>query len=141
MEVTCPRCKGVGRPVEVDTSRYCIPCRRENSRKVSAKRKRERPFYVYAQHKNSWNRRNGFSPELTEDYLKSIWTGYCPISKKPIRINGKREDPYRAHLDRINPNFGYVVDNVVWLSARMNRLKNNATIDELKELLNWMSHL
>lgn len=138
MRVTCPRCKGEGRPKEIDSSKYCLLCRRENSRTVSAKRKRERPFYVYAVQKNTWNRKHGFPTEMTEDYLKEIWTGVCPISGKPISIDGNRTDPYRANLDRINPDGGYTQGNVAWLSARMNRIKNNATKEELEELLKWM---
>lgn len=37
-----------------------------------------------------------------------------------------------------DPARGYIKGNVAFLSRRANRLKNNTTISELKQLLDWM---
>jgi len=138
IDVICPRCGEEGRPRGKDRSRYCIQCRRESSKGYEAKIKKERPFYVYAKHKNNYNKKQGYSYKVTEDYLKGIWTGFCSITGVKISIDGDRKDPHRANLDRINPNEGYKEGNVVWLSARANRLKSNVTVKELESILKWM---
>jgi hypothetical protein len=138
MKVICPRCSRAGRALEEDPSRYCRDCRNESSKRTSAKIKKERPFRVYANAKNTWNRKNGYPTDMTEDYLKGIWTGTCEITGVEITINGARDDPHRANLDRKNPNLGYNIGNVTWLSARANRIKNNATLKELKDIVKWL---
>jgi hypothetical protein len=40
-------------------------------------------------------------------------------------------------LDRINNNLGYVPGNVIVVSDRANRIKNNATIEELEKIVNY----
>lgn len=49
-----------------------------------------------------------------------------------------RTDEFAAELDRFTPELGYVKGNVAFLSRRANRLKNNTTTHELRQLLNWM---
>ncbi len=41
-------------------------------------------------------------------------------------------------LDRVVPSLGYVKGNVRVISFRANRLKNNATIDEIRAILAYM---
>lgn len=56
----------------------------------------------------------------------------CPVFNVPMV--GK----YSPSLDRIDPSKGYTPDNVQVISSRANTLKNNASVEEIKELLNWM---
>lgn len=44
----------------------------------------------------------------------------------------------KAELDRLVPSKGYVKGNVRWISRRANRIKSDATIDELKKILKYM---
>lgn len=44
-------------------------------------------------------------------------------------------------LDRIHPDIGYVPGNVMVISAKANRMKNNASLEELKALVIWMETL
>lgn len=44
-------------------------------------------------------------------------------------------------LDRINPSLGYVKGNIAVISYRANRIKNNATVDELRKILTYMEEL
>lgn len=46
--------------------------------------------------------------------------------------------PHSAHLDRLGPNKGYVIGNVSWISGRANRIKYNATVEELRAIADWM---
>jgi len=76
---------------------------------------------------------------LTEEYLKSIWTDTCPIlgvKLDLLAINQYADNA--AQVDRIVPDKGYVKGNVSWLSARANRLKNDATALEHIKIAQWM---
>ena len=59
----------------------------------------------------------------------------CPVLDIPLVFEdcGPRTDNSPT-LDRINPNKGYVVGNVMVVSWRANRLKSDASIQELKSL-------
>lgn len=68
----------------------------------------------------------------------------CPILGIELRVvqgEGKRPHDCSPSLDRIDPNKGYVRDNVAVISQRANRIKNNATRDELAALLAWMESM
>ena len=76
--------------------------------------------------------------DLTPEYIENLWTGYCPISHVKLEWDTDRTNEQAAELDRIVPNKGYVKGNVVFISRRMNRLKNNATWLDLYQLANWL---
>ena len=62
---------------------------------------------------------------------------HCPILGVPIEVLG--EDRNRAaSIDRLNPNLGYVPGNVAVISLRANRIKSDATIEELEKLVAWI---
>ena len=54
---------------------------------------------------------------------------FCPV------LGTEMENP---SLDRINPLLGYTKGNICVISFRANRLKNNATIEELEAILAYM---
>ena len=58
----------------------------------------------------------------------------CPVFNVPFEEN----TIYAASLDRIDSTRGYVIGNIQVLSTRANTLKNDATADELKKLLDFM---
>jgi hypothetical protein len=109
-----------------------------NSKYQKAKNKL-RPFYRKAVAKKAECKLKGIDFDLTEDHLMSVWVDVCPILGVPLDISAKKTDKYSPHLDRINPEKGYVVGNVQWLSGRANRLKNNITEDELRRLNKWLA--
>lgn len=76
--------------------------------------------------------------DITPEYLESIWTGKCPVLDTSINLIDDRSDEFFAELDRFVPSKGYVQGNVHFLSRRANRLKNNVSTKELKQLLTWM---
>jgi hypothetical protein len=63
---------------------------------------------------------------------------YCPVLGMKLHSTGGRErknHPDSASLDRINPELGYVKENVRVISSRANLLKSNAEIWELEAVL------
>lgn len=60
----------------------------------------------------------------------------CPVFGIEFIIGDKNAAP---SLDRIIPEKGYVKGNVVVVSMKANRIKNDATIEELKEVLTYYS--
>lgn len=54
----------------------------------------------------------------------------CPVLGIPIRYGSGNMD-HTPTLDRINPKLGYVPGNVIIVSMRANRIRNDATVDEL----------
>lgn len=65
----------------------------------------------------------------------------CPVLGMPL----KRKDPshrgpaeHSPSLDRIRPELGYVPGNIVVISHRANRIKNDATLEELQRVAAWL---
>jgi hypothetical protein len=64
---------------------------------------------------------------------------HCPVFGCELIYNGNvKNHPDSASLDRIIPSLGYTKGNVRIISRRANTIKNNATIQELKQLLQYM---
>lgn len=59
----------------------------------------------------------------------------CPVLGIEVRIGmDKKHKDHSPSIDRINTTEGYTKDNIVVVSWRANRLKNDSTISELKML-------
>jgi hypothetical protein len=110
----------------------------------SEQRKKDRDnnyFKEYTRTKKSECKRKGIDFDLTPEYLESIWTGVCAISGEDIYYGreGRGSDgSQHAHLDRHDPSKGYVEGNVNWIAGRLNRIKYNATEEELEMILKYM---
>lgn len=87
--------------------------------------------------KKSECKSKGFEYNLDPEFLKSIWTGICPIYNVPLRIKDKSH-PNQYALDRIIPSKGYVKGNVCFISSRANRIKYDADEDELEIISKWL---
>lgn len=57
----------------------------------------------------------------------------CPVLGIPLRRSGTVDE--RPSLDRVRNELGYVRGNVNVISYLANRIKNNATIDQLKKVV------
>lgn len=95
-------------------------------------------FSEYCRGKKSECKIKSYEFNLTPEYLESIWSGYCAIFKTKINHDHSGCGSHhvnQASLDRINPNKGYTIGNVQWVSGRANRIKYNASIEELEMIL------
>ena len=75
---------------------------------------------------------------LTEDDIQ-IPT-HCPILGIKLRKNIGGMKDNSVSIDRINNRRGYTPDNIVVVSLRANRLKSDASLDELKKITKFYSN-
>lgn len=61
----------------------------------------------------------------------------CPILGIPL-LRGSVNSPNNPSIDRVDPSVGYVKSNVRVISYRANRLKSDASIEELKALVAYV---
>lgn len=64
----------------------------------------------------------------------------CPVFHLTLR-HGRDNLDTSPTLDRIVPSRGYVRGNIVVISGRANRIKNDATLEELEALVAFYSTL
>ena len=84
----------------------------------------------------------GYPCTITVDDID--WVTHCPIFGLELDYNstptGKRMHAKRAAfptLDKRDPFLGYTPGNVFVLSAKANRMKQDATVDQLRALLRY----
>lgn len=110
--------------------------------------------YTYARHndliyrkkriinqKRNWCLRNKTDFDLTVENLN--WPINCPVLGIPLNyLDESTKDLKNApSLDRIDPTKGYTADNVRVISNRANRLKLDASVQEIELLLSYMKSL
>lgn len=146
MECNCCGCDKPEEEYALRTEKYREGKRRKTCRACVADMQRER----YERHKRTaWFKLRATRAraraqylkvpcDLDAEYLESIWTGFCPVLEIPLDKLADRTSEEAAELDRFIPDKGYVKGNVYFISRRVNRLKNNATVAELEKLLEWM---
>ena len=97
-------------------------------------------FYVNAQ---SRAKRAKVPFNLTREYLESIAVDRCPIFNMEFEWGrsglgkGKKKENCLS-LDRIIPHKGYVMGNVAFISHRANRIKDNASMEEMYKIADWI---
>jgi hypothetical protein len=71
-------------------------------------------------------------PEITPQYLKYIDTDVCPVSLIGLTHSTRTDTDWS--VDRINNSGAYADANLMVISARVNRVKNDKTYDEVRRL-------
>lgn len=86
------------------------------------------------------SRSEGLSFNLSPKYLRSIFPedGVCPVFGTTMPILDEPKKHNKPSLDRICPELGYVEGNVAWISLEANRLKNNASLEQLEAVISYM---
>ncbi len=65
----------------------------------------------------------------------------CPVLGLKLKTGAGPYCDASAAVDRIIPERGYVPDNIVVISSRANRIKNDASIDELRAVVEYTEFL
>ena len=60
---------------------------------------------------------------------------FCPLLGIEMKYNRNKLKDDSFSLDKIDPNKGYEKNNVWVISVKANRIKNNATVEELRQVL------
>lgn len=62
----------------------------------------------------------------------------CPVLGIKLIVGGNKLQDASPTLDRMVPELGYIPSNIRVISARANRIKNDATADELEKVLAYV---
>lgn len=96
---------------------------------------------VYKNLKSSAKRR-GIEFNLTKEDIDDIGLPLrCPILDIPLKFNSSFADDDSYSFDRIDSSKGYTRDNLVVISLRANKLKNNASLEELQKIAQFYTEL
>lgn len=119
------------------TGKSGLDSRCKTCKKKKANQKyRDDWFNMYTIVKKAECKKKDLPFDLSGDFLEKIWTEKCPVFKKKF-VRHDKKDPFCPALDRLDPLLGYVKGNVVWISSRANRIKYDATLEELKKVVCW----
>lgn len=64
---------------------------------------------------------------------------FCPVLGMELKRNRKHFAGNSPSLDCIIPRLGYVRGNVAVMSIRANRIKSDASLDEIKKVARWLA--
>lgn len=128
-----------------DYSRRNPEVGREASKRYLEKNRGTLPYKIKQQMTSSKRRAKdkGLDFNLDFDYLMSILPVdlKCPVFGTEFVINSHEQLNDSMTLDRIDSSKGYVRGNVQFISWRANNLKSDATLQELKTLLEYLERV
>ncbi len=81
----------------------------------------------------------GLPFDLTEEDV--VVPSVCPVLGIPIEKDGRGQRDTAPSVDRTIPGRGYVQGNVAVISMKANRIKNDATLEELRLVVQYMEGL
>jgi len=102
------------------------------------KRRRSNPAQMMIDNAKARAKRKGIEFSLTKDDIHI--PDRCPILGIPLRRGGNFLGNSPS-LDRVDNTKGYTPDNIVVVSLRANKIKNDATLEELKLITEFYSNL
>lgn len=112
-------------------------------------KKTNEPWIMAYRNTKTRARSKGLEFNLTEDYLKGIWSDTCPVLGIKLQSAVFEQGNGRSHkskpqdssptIDRIDSTKGYVQGNVIVMSYRANMIKNCGTLDEHKKIVEFLS--
>jgi len=116
--------------------KYGLEKVKERDRELTKIRRKNNPLQYMLYDARKRAKKKGVVFDLTVDDL--CMPTFCPVFGVKLKQgDGQRTDDSPS-LDRIIPSLGYVKGNVRIISHRANAIKNNATIDEIKQVLKYM---
>ena len=73
--------------------------------------------------------------ELTDEYFYGrLAPMRCEVSGLPLTFDGRKHDPWRPSVDRIDPNKGYTIDNTQFVCWIYNRAKYTGSDEDVMRL-------
>ncbi len=115
---------------------------RRNKENHERRRKRKAGDFICRalENKHGSCRKNNIPFNLTHAYLKQLWEtqrGLCYWLQRSMYAvqSGIHQHPMKPTLDRLYPERGYVIGNVVWASQLANLGRGNLPPDEFRQFL------
>ena len=117
--------------------------RREQARQWNASSREESPLLYKARHllvsARGRAKRDGLPCDLTLEWagreLASAIANGCPLLGIEVRLDAGRVSPGSPTIDKFNPDRGYTQKNCWVISHRANTMKQNATPDFMRRIL------
>lgn len=117
----------------------CKPCSAICSKESEKRRRKEDTAAFLVSQLRSNARKRGQEFTITAADILPLPT-HCPVLG--IKLNysgkGKKDRSNWPSVDRRDSNIGYLPGNVTVMSYRANRIKGDATVEEIEKLLAWM---
>lgn len=109
---------------------------RRRKRATDKKAYDRRPaYYLWVNCRNRAKKRGlDFSIEESDVVIPAI----CPVLGIPIENGPKGFHPNSPSVDRFIPEAGYTKENIRVISMRANKLKSDATLEEIEAVLKYM---
>jgi len=120
----------------------CKSCNQEsarrhykNNKEKLQRRRNENPVKTLLKNIKTRAKANNIPFNLTEEDLSLPKT--CPVlGIEIIPFDNSGNSP---SVDRFIPELGYIKNNCQIISLRANKIKNNATLEEIEKLYHWMT--
>jgi hypothetical protein len=84
------------------------------------------------------SKKSGLDFDIDREYIREILTDTCPVLGLELKRGDGTFTDNSPSLDRIDSSKGYVKGNVKVISDRANRIKRDATLAELKSIVEYM---
>lgn len=96
---------------------------------------------IYNELKRSAKRRGIYFNLTLSDINNLTFPITCPILGIPLRYNVSIAQDNSISIDRIDSSKGYEANNIIVISWRANKLKNDSTLNEMESLLKFYGDL
>lgn len=85
-------------------------------------------------------KRRGVPFNITPEDIAAVWPvdDRCPVLGLELVFSKKGPTDASPSLDRVNPAWGYVRDNIAVVSHRANSIKRDGTAAEHTAIADWM---
>lgn len=128
--------------------RECKMCHYEHMRRNIDKRREADPKLAWAQIAIGGARGRAKAAKIpfaiTVAHITALAVDVCPVLRVPLQYpaQGKvKVSRYSPSLDRIIPALGYIEGNIIVVSMLANRIKNDASPDEIRAVADFYSRL
>lgn len=143
------KCKRGHRAPRLVSNMSCLQCVSDRLKRTTKteqfrikKRKWDKTRYRWQQHMHLWkncqNRARARGLEFDIEPEDVVIPLTCPVLGIEIGIGSSGFSHNSPSVDRIIPEKGYVKGNIRVISMRANKLKSDATVDEMRAVLRYM---
>lgn len=133
----CKQCTSTRRLQQLNDD----PIAKQLNKERAAQWQRDNPIRFRWLQAKSRAARKGIDFEITEEHILTAYeqqSGVCAYTGVDLTMECSTSAPHAASIDRIDSTKGYTPDNVVLCCAVINSMKNDMSVDELKE---WAARL